>query len=190
VAKRGHKLLKDKLDELMRQFMELIKGFKQFHLEVEEQLIEAYRSFIRARAGMPLSTMEAILHPEPERMLAVQLDWANVMSVRVPRLSLTGEITWEQFGFAATGGDLDLAMHKFAQLFPKMISLAEQKRTIELLALDIERTRRRVNALEYVLIPNLEETIRDISMKLSESELANQIRLMKIKEMMEAQKAG
>jgi V/A-type H+-transporting ATPase subunit D len=189
VAGRGHKLLRDKLDELMRRFLELVSGFKTSHHEVEQELIAAYRNFIRGRAGLPINSLTTALTPSPDRLLKVNLTWENVMSVRVPKLSLDGEIKWDNYGFHHSGGDLDLALARFALVLPKLIKLGEQKKALELLALDIEKTRRRVNALEYVLIPNLEEAIRTISMKLSEAELANQTRLMKVKEMMEAKQA-
>ena len=185
-AARGHKLLKDKRDELMRQFMDVVKLNKQLRTRVEEGLTGAFASLQVASSIMSPEMLEqALLYPRQ----SVELDmrFKNIMSVNVPQYSFTtknndpAEIY--PYGFAQTSGELDDALEKMAKVFEDMLELAQVEKTMQLLAEEIEKTRRRVNALEYVMIPEMEENIRYISMKLAENENSTKVRLMKVKDM-------
>ena len=185
-ARRGHKLLKDKRDELMRQFMDVVRRNKELRIRVEKGLTEAFASQQVASAIMSPEMMEqALLYPRQ----SVELDIAykNIMSVNVPRYSFQTKNNDPSeifpYGFAQTSGELDDALEKLAQVFQDMLELAEVEKTMQLLAEEIEKTRRRVNALEYVMIPELERNIKYISMKLEENENATKVRLLKVKEM-------
>lgn len=187
VARRGHKLLKDKRDELMKIFLDVVKKNKELREKVEKLLAESYQSFLVARAVMSSEVLEAALMV-PKQSVELDVDTVNLMSVTVPKFQYT-EISSDEeniypYGFAATSSDLDRSMQILASVLPLMLELAESEKTAQLLAQEIEKTRRRVNALEYVLIPQLEETIRYITMKLEENERGNITRLMKVKDMM------
>ena len=182
LARRGHKLLKDKEDELMRQFLDLVNKNRDLREKLEAQLIAASQNFLMARAVMDRESMEeAIMFPKQKLELSVST--ASIMNLRVPRFELKSEGTVHSYGFVNTSAELDSALQLYSDLLPEMVKLAETEIAVQLLADEIEKTRRRVNALEYVLIPNLEETIRYITMRLSEMERSNLTRLMKIKEM-------
>ena len=185
-ARRGHKLLKDKRDELMRQFMDVVRRNKELRIRVEKGLTEAFASQQVASAIMSPEMMEqALLYPRQ----SVELDIAykNIMSVNVPRYSFQTKNNDPSeifpYGFAQTSGELDDALEKLEKVFHDMLELAEVEKTMQLLAEEIEKTRRRVNALEYVMIPELEGNIKYISMKLEENENATKVRLLKVKEM-------
>ncbi len=185
-AARGHKLLKDKRDELMRQFMEVIRLNKELRLRVEAGLTEAFGALTVAGAVMSPEMLEqALMYPRQSVELGVK--YKNIMSVNVPQYSFStktadpGEIY--PYGFAQTSGELDVAMQALSSVFEDMLELARVEKTMQLLAEEIEKTRRRVNALEYVMIPEMEENIRYISMKLAENENATKVRLMKVKDM-------
>ena len=185
-ARRGHKLLKDKRDELMRQFMEVIKQNKILRTRVEEGLTAAFGSLQVASSIMSPEVMEqSLLYPRQSVELSVK--YKNVMSVNVPEYSFTmknndpSEIF--PYGFAQTSGELDDALEQLAKVFNDMLELAEVEKTMQLLAEEIEKTRRRVNALEYSTIPSLEENIKYITMKLAENENATKVRLLKVKDM-------
>jgi len=182
LARRGHNLLKDKQEELMKRFLSLIEESKRLREEVEEKLGVAYGNFLSARGVMPGEVLEEALL-RPKKKVAVKTEVVPVMNLRLPRLELEEEGETLCYGLAGTSGDLDVSLSLFSEALPAMIKLAEIEKWIELMAEEIERTRRRVNALEYILIPNLEETIRSIGMKLSERERGNLTRLMKVKEM-------
>ena len=186
-ATRGHKLMKDKRDELMKRFLELARETKEFRSQVEQQLSEIYGSFTIASAVMSRQYMEEALMC-PKQGVAIEVGQKNVMSVNVPvfQFTTTTEDTADiyPYGLATTSGELDSAIAGLAKVFPAMLSLAASEIELALLADEIEKTRRRVNALEYVMIPQLEETIRYITMKLDENERGNQTRLMKVKDMM------
>ena len=190
VAIRGHKLLKDKRDELMKQFLELARKNKVLREEVERQLAEFYRNFAIANAVMSSEMMEEALM-YPKQGVAIELGKKNVMSVNVPVFDFTTKTEDKTdiypYGFATTSGELDKAIARLAEVFPLMLELAAMEKEASLLAQEIEKTRRRVNALEYIMIPNLEETIKYIKMKLDENERGNQVRLMKVKDMMLAE---
>ena len=185
-ATRGHKLLKDKRDELMKQFLEIVRRNRELRQKVEAGLEQANAAFTVAAALMSPEMLEqALLYPKQ----SVELDMTskNIMSVNVPVYSFhtRNEDPTEiyPYGFAQTSGELDAALEALSQVFQDMLELAQVEKTMQLLAADIEKTRRRVNALEYVMIPQFQEKIRYISMKLDENERGNITRLMKVKEM-------
>lgn len=193
MARRGHKLLKDKRDELMKKFLEIVRENKVLREEVEEKLKLVHSRFVMARAVMSSEIVEeALMFPKVE--VSLNTSTRNIMSVDVPVLEFTTEISTEgdiyPYGFANTTAELDEAISTLSELTPKLLKLAEIEKSAQLLADEIERTRRRVNALEYVLIPNLEETIKYIVMKLEENERSNLTRLMKVKDMMLEQAHG
>lgn len=189
VATRGHKLMKDKRDELMKQFLELARENKVLREQVEAELMEVYGSFTIASAVMSPQLMgEALMYPTQN--VAIGVETKNVMSVTVPVFKFeSGEDSLSNiypYGFAGTSGELDSAIKSLCEIFPRMLELAAKEKQADLMAQEIEKTRRRVNALEYVMIPKLTETIRYIRMKLDENERGNQTRLMKVKDMMVA----
>ncbi|MCK4326038.1 V-type ATP synthase subunit D [bacterium] len=182
LARRGHKLLKDKQEELMRRFLELVEESRRLREEVEEKLGRVYRDFLLARGVMPREMLEEA-SMFPKRKLKITTQLIPVMNLRLPKLDLTEEGEFDCYGFIDTSGDLDISLSLLSDVLPSMVRLAEVEKWIELLAEEIQRTRRRVNALEYILIPSLEETIRYIGMKLNERERGNLTRLMKVKEL-------
>lgn len=185
-ARRGHKLLKDKLDELLKEFMARIAENRRLRVEVERELFAGYGllAIARAEAGGPVIA-QALLAGAPADLVSAKE--RNVMSVRVPEMSVGTVPTPEGYSYATTPSVLDEALERLAEVVPKMIELAAREKAIELLAAEIETTRRRVNALEYVLMPQLEGAIREIRMKLDESERSERTRLMKVKDMLEGQ---
>ena len=186
-AQRGHKLLKDKRDELMKQFMDVVRENRALRRRVEEGLMRAHGAFTVAAALMSPEMLEQSLM-YPKQSVELDMTFENVMSVDVPRYQFhtasqePGEIY--PYGFAQTSGELDDAVDAMAQVFQDMLRLAEVEKTSQLLAEEIEKTRRRVNALEYVKIPEMQQNIKYITMKLDENERANTIRLMKVKDML------
>ncbi len=185
-ATRGHKLLKDKRDEMVRQFIGIIRENDRLRREVEEELSVALKNFALARAVMePQALEEAVLYPA--RQAELVLGSKNILSVHVPTIAVKEESlreTVQSYGFAETSSQLDGAIATLAELLPKLVRLAEIEKTCDMLADEIEKTRRRVNALEYVMIPQFQQTIREISMKLEENERGATTRLMKVKDMM------
>ena len=185
-AARGHKLLKDKRDELMRQFMDVIRLNKELRTRVEAGLTEAFGALTVASAVMSPEMLEqALMYPRQSVELSVK--YKNIMSVNVPQYSFSTKTADEAdiypYGFAQTSGELDVAMQAISAVFEDMLELARVEKTMQLLAEEIEKTRRRVNALEYVMIPELEGNIKYITMKLEENENATKVRLLKVKEM-------
>ena len=185
-AVRGHKLLKDKRDELMKQFMETVRDLRTLRGEVEEELMTVHRSFTVASALMSSEALEqALLYPK--QSVALTMETKNVMSVNVPVYHIqtkTGSDTdIYPYGFADTSGELDAAVDALGKVLPKLLRLAEIEKSAQLMAEEIEKTRRRVNALEYVVIPQTQSSIRYITMKLDENERAATTRLMKVKDM-------
>ena len=185
-ARKGHKLMKDKCDELMRQFMDIVRQNKELRLKVEEGMTAAFSSLQVASAIMSPDMLEqALLYPRQSVELDVK--YKNIMSVNVPQYSFRtknddpSEIY--PYGFAQTSGELDDALDKLARVFEDMLQLAQVEKSTQLLAQEIEKTRRRVNALEYVMIPEFEETIKYIQMKLDENESSTKVRLLKVKDM-------
>ena len=184
---RGHKLLKDKRDELMKQFLEVVRENRALRTKVESALMQAHASFTVASALMSTEMLQqSLLYPK--QSVELTMDFKNVMSVNVPeyhfqtRDAQPGDVY--PYGFAATSGALDDAVDALSGVFQDMLRLAEMEKTAQLLAEEIEKTRRRVNALEYVKIPQMEESIKYISMKLDENERSATIRLMKVKDML------
>jgi len=182
VARRGHKLLKDKLDELMKAFMARIGEVRMLRADAEEQLRGVYGLFAVARgeAGSAELT-QALLAGDPASL--VESRERNVMSVRVPEMDVREIPIPGGYSLATTPVVLDEALAGLSDAAPRLVDLAAKEKAIELLAAEIERTRRRVNALEHVLIPQITATVRDIQMKLDEAERGNLTRLMKVKEM-------
>ena len=186
-AQRGHKLLKDKRDELMKQFLDTVREVRALRQEVEEELMKVHKSFTVASALMSTEMLEqALLYPK--QSVELDMTFQNIMSVNVPvyhfktKSDDAGEIY--PYGFATTSGELDDAVEALGRVFQKMLKLAQIEKSAQLMAEEIEKTRRRVNALEYVMIPNTQEAIRYITMKLDENDRATTTRLMKVKDML------
>ena len=191
-AVRGHKLLKDKQDELMRQFIDMIKKNKKLREKVEEMLQNSFKDFLLSRGVMSDEMLEnAIAYPKEK--IGVEVKKKNIMSVNVPQMTFVKENEGNQgmiypYGYAQTSADLDDAIDGLNSVMDNLLELAEVEKACQLMADEVEKTRRRVNALEYMTIPQLEETIRYIQMKLDENERSSITRLMKVKDMM-AEKA-
>lgn len=185
--RRGHKILKDKRDELMRQFLLLVKENKELRLKVEKGINEANKHMALANATMSREEIEVALMM-PTQKVSLEVKKKTVMSVDVPsyelKLKSPDKSDVYSYGFAFTSGELDSSVKALSDILPDMLRLAEVEKTCQLLSAEIERTRRRVNALEYVLIPDHEETIKYITMKLDENERSNTTRLMKVKDML------
>ncbi|MBQ4545505.1 MAG: V-type ATP synthase subunit D [Oscillospiraceae bacterium] len=184
-ARRGHKLLKDKRDELMKRFLDIVRENLELRREVEEALVSANRGFAVASAVMSPEMFEQSLM-YPTKSVELDVSYQNIMSVDVPKFSFSESDghTIYPYGYAMTSGELDDAVDRLSDIMPRLLRLAEMEKSAQLLAQEIEKTRRRVNALEYVMIPQLSETIRMITMKLDENERGNLTRLMKVKDMM------
>ncbi len=186
-AVKGHKLLKDKRDELMRQFLDLVRENMALRQKVEAGILSANKNFVIARAGMSEQILNTALMT-PKQEVFLEADKRNVMSVDIPvfktstRTADANDIY--SYGFAFTSGDLDGAVKSLADILPDMLKLAEVEKSCQLMASEIEKTRRRVNALEHVIIPETRQNIKYITMKLDENERSTQIRLMKVKDMM------
>lgn len=185
-ATRGHKLLKDKRDELMRQFLEKVRENKALREQVEAGIKAANKNFLLARAGMQDQVLNTAMLA-PKQRVSVEAGMENVMSVEIPTFDFKTRTPDQNdifsYGFAFTSSDLDGAVKSLADIFPDMLKLAEIEKSCQLMAVEIEKTRRRVNALEHVMIPELQANIKYISMKLDENERSTQIRLMKVKDM-------
>ena len=183
-ATRGHKLLKDKRDELVRQFMDLIKENMDLRLKVEKGLKAANMEFAVARAGMNEQVLNTALMATG-KTLEIKQQFKNVMSVEIPEFQTKNDIKGnDSYGYAFTAGDLDDAVYSLSSVFEDMLKLAQVEKSCQLMASEIEKTRRRVNALEHVIIPEALDNIKYITMKLDENERSTQIRLMKVKDMM------
>lgn len=187
VARRGHKLLKDKRDELMRQFLELVRQNKALREKVEKGILESNKKFVLARSVTTDEVLNVALMA-PKQEVYLEIGSKNVMSVDIPVFSYKTKTPDANdiysYGFAFTSSDLDDSVKSLADILPDMLKLAEIEKSCQLLAAEIEKTRRRVNALEHVMIPQMEETIKYIIMKLDENERSSQVRLMKVKDMM------
>lgn len=186
---RSHKLLKDKQDELMRQFINLVKYNNTLRAEVEGQLEGSLKDFVMARAVMSSEFLEeAVAYPKEH--ISVEVGEKNIMSVNVPVMNFKRQLEGDEgsiypYGFANTSSELDDAIAKLYGILPKLLELAEVEKSCQLMADEIEKTRRRVDALEYMTIPQLQETIKYIRMKLDENERSATTRLMKVKSMLE-----
>ncbi|MGN8737647.1 V-type ATP synthase subunit D [Bilifractor sp. HCP3S3_D3] len=186
-ATKGHRLLKDKRDELMRQFLDLVREDMDLRIKVEKGIRNANAEFVLAKAGMSEQTLRtAMLVPRQEVFL--EETTRNVMSVNLPVFSARTRTADQNdifsYGFAYTSSDLDGAVQSLSDILPDMLRLAEVEKSCQLMASEIEKTRRRVNALEHVIIPETREGIRYITMKLDENERSTQVRLMKVKDIM------
>lgn len=186
-ARRGHKLLKDKRDELMRQFLDLVRENKILREKVEKGITEANKSLVMARALNPEQITDvAFMCPRQE--VTLNVGEKNVMSVEIPvfetKMRTADPADIYAYGLAYTSEELDSAIYELAELLPEMLRLAEVEKATQMMAVEIEKTRRRVNALEHVMIPQYEATIKMITMKLDEAERSNTARLMKVKDMM------
>ncbi|MDL2232962.1 V-type ATP synthase subunit D [Ruminococcaceae bacterium OttesenSCG-928-L11] len=192
-ATRGHKLLKDKQDELMRQFIDLVRRNNTLRKEVEAELQEAYKDFVLVGAlTSPEFLEEAVMFPREQ--ITLEITQKNIMSVNVPEMKFNRVFNDDEsgiypYGFYGTSDELDRALEKLFHILPRLLELGEVEKTCNLMADEIEKTRRRVNALEYMTIPQLEETIRYIQMKLDENDRSTTTRLMKFKSMAEKQTA-
>ena len=187
VAVRGHKMMKDKRDELVRRFIIFARRNRELREEVERKLTLAMKSFVLARASMSNAEIEEALL-DPARAASVETGSESVLSIPVPKLKLeTQEGFTYPYGYATTSAELDGAVQQLAEVLPLMLELAEIEKSCSRLADEIEKTRRRVNALEYVMIPQFTETIRSIQMKLEENDRQSTTRLMKTKEMLQQQ---
>lgn len=186
IARNGHKLLKDKRDELMRQFLIMVKENMELRKKVEAGIKAANSNFVIAKAGMDEATLNtALMAPKQEVTLDVKKQ--NIMSVNIPVFEINTKTAYKSdiysYGFAFTSGDLDFAVESLAEVQKDMLLLAEKEKACQLMAAEIEKTRRRVNALEHVIIPDSQESIRYITMKLEETARDNTTRLMKVKDM-------
>lgn len=184
-ATRGHKLLKDKRDELMRQFWEIVFRNRELRDSVEAGLEKAYQSMTVASAMMSPDMLEqALLYPK--QSVDLSMTFQNLMSVNVPKYNFKtlndNPADIYPYGFAQTSGELDSALKELSGVFQDMLELAQVEKTMQLLADEIEKTRRRVNALEYVMIPEMRQNIKYISMKLEENARSTTVRLMKVKD--------
>lgn len=186
-AMRGYKLLKDKRDELMRQFLELVRENKTLREKVEAGIQEANQNLVLARAGMSQEALNVALMA-PKQEVSLEAETKNVMSVEIPvfhtRMRTPDPSDIYPYGLAFTSADLDDAIKRLSDLLPDLLRLAECEKSCQLMAAEIEKTRRRVNALEHVVIPETRQSIRYITMKLDENERSSQTRLMKVKDMM------
>lgn len=186
-ARRGHKLLKDKRDELMRQFLTLVRENKELRDKVEESIKKCNKNFVLAKATTSGEALNVALM-KPKQEVYLEASTGNIMSVEIPKFDIKTRTSNENdiysYGYAFTSGDLDIAVKSVAKVLPDMLRLAECEKSCQLMASEIEKTRRRVNALEHVMIPQTASLIKFITMKLDENERSSQIRLMKVKDMM------
>ena len=185
-AQRGHKLLKDKRDELMKQFLDTVREVRALRAEVEQDLMAVHGSFTVASALMSAQAIQQALM-YPKQSVELTMSTQNIMSVNVPVYHFATRTKSDAdiypYGFADTSGELDDAVDALGKVFQKMLKLAQIEKAAQLMAEEIEKTRRRVNALEYVMIPNTQDAIRYITMKLDENDRATTTRLMKVKDM-------
>lgn len=183
-SRRGHKLLKDKRDDLMKKFLELIRENMELRVELESKMADVYEGFVIAGASMDADVLQEALML-PQKQVFAEVESRNIMSVNVPDFKFTDNSASSRdiypYGLAFTSGELDVSVDALREVLPLMLKLAQTEKIVQLLAEEIEKTRRRVNALEYVQIPALQETIKKITMKLDENERSNLARLMKVK---------
>lgn len=185
-AQRGHKLLKDKQDGLMQQFLGIIRSAKDLRSKVEAEIGEAFHTFLLASAWLTDAQLENALS-SPEAKISLAVETKSVMSVKIPFFTLQKEGNVRTYGLSGTNALLDEAITKFDELFETLIQLAQIEKQAERMAIELETTRRRVNALEHKMIPDLQETVKYIKMKLDENERASIIATMRIKASLEAQ---
>lgn len=188
-ASRGHKLLKDKQDGLMKQFMSIIRDAKKLREQVELELGHAFKSFLLASAWMSDAQMGNALS-SPQANMELTVETKNVMSVRIPVFKLSRQGSVRTYGYAGTNALLDSAVDAFEKAFDTLIHLAEIEKQAENMAIELETTRRRVNALQYKMIPDLKDTVKYIRMKLDEAERGAIIGTMRVKAQIQAQEEG
>ncbi|MDD6848486.1 MAG: V-type ATP synthase subunit D [Oscillospiraceae bacterium] len=186
-AVRGHKMLKDKRDELMRRFIDLVQENKRLRDKVEREIALCNAHFVNASAVMSKESLDASLM-SPKQQVSLNVSQKNVMSVNIPEFTAESRTANEgdifPYGFAFTSFELDDAVMSLNDLLPDLIRLAEIEKSCELMSAEIEKTRRRVNSLEHVMIPRYQETIKYIAMKLEENDRSSRTRLMKVKDML------
>ena len=186
-AVRGHKMLKDKRDELMRQFLDLVRETRDLRDKVEAQINNCNAHFVNASAVMSKESLDASLL-SPKQQVNIETDSKNVMSVEIPEFKTSNRTDNEgdifPYGFAFTSFELDDAVMSLNNVLPDLIKLAQLEKSCELMSAEIEKTRRRVNSLEHVMIPRYQDTIKYISMKLEENDRSSRTRLMKVKDML------
>jgi V/A-type H+/Na+-transporting ATPase subunit D len=186
LARRGHKLLKDKRDELMRQWLEIVDEVKKLRFSIDKEFQAILERFALAKAYSGTSqTEQEFLIPSKKIMISVKKK--NVMSVNIPVYVREVSENIIPYGYINTSGEMDIVLSDFEKFIDKLLDLAEKEKMLQLMAFEIEETRRRVNALEYKLIPDMSETISYISMKLGETERSNTVRLMRVKEIVRNQ---
>jgi V/A-type H+-transporting ATPase subunit D len=188
LAQRGHKLLKDKQDELVRNFLEIIEDTKRLRVEVDNEIQSVFQSYSLAEGVVGGAQIES-LFSMPGAQTGLRSRLKSIMNVKVPQFTV--EITGNPYDYGDRSSSVlvDRCVGKFGTLLENLLKLAELEKTSILLAEEIEKTRRRVNALEYILIPNIQDTIKYITMKLSEMERSNLTRIMKVKDMIQAKAA-
>jgi V/A-type H+-transporting ATPase subunit D len=186
VALRGHKLLKDKLDGLMKEFLEIAKEYKRFRLAVDDELPYVLKLFVLAEITSSRTITENALE-STKQDLQLTIKPRRIMSVVIPKIEVIFGTVSGMYSFVHTSPELDQAIHSLKEFLPKLLRMAELEETIRLLSVEIEKTRRRVNALEHTFIPRMQETVKYIKSKLDEMERSNTSRLMKIKAMRIAQ---
>jgi V/A-type H+-transporting ATPase subunit D len=182
LAARGHRLLSEKRDEISRQLIQISRQLGSLRKEVEKELIETSRRFVMARASMEPENIKSAMEV-PTKKFSLVISFANIMSVKVPKFAreIEGEII--SYGFSTTSGELDIALKGLEKVFDRLLELAEKEKQAQLLADELQKTRRRVNVLEHIVIPEMQQMIRFIYDKLAEAERDNISRLMKITEM-------
>ena len=188
-AERGHKLLKDKQDGLMQQFMAIIRDARRLRTEVEKELGDAFRSFLLAASWMSEAEMENALS-SPQATMELSVETKSVMSVKIPFFALKREGRIKTYGLATTNALLDEAIDAFDKAFDLLIQLAQIEKQAENMAIELETTRRRVNALQHKMIPDLRDTVKYIRMKLDEMERSGIITTMKVKAQLNAKEAA
>ena len=181
LAWRGHKLLKDKRDELMRQLLEVIDRVKELRFSIEKEFQSILERFVLAKAAIGTYQVEQELLL-PVKKISVAISKRSIIGVHVPVYAkeVSGDII--PYGYMNTSGEMDIALNDFDKFIEHLLNLAEKEKAVQLMAAEIEETRRRVNVLEYKLIPGIIETIRFITMKLEETERSSTVRLMKVKD--------
>lgn len=189
-AQKGHKLLKDKLDELIKKLLDLVKQNQEIRRKTDEMLQNAYQNFMLAKAVIGEEYIEEALII-PRKSVSIDIGETSIMSVKIPKFHFNENVKKDEksnnkvlYGFAYTTSELDKAIESFSEVSKFLLELAQNEKAIELISAEIEKTRRRVNAIENVTIPNYIDTIKYIGLKLSEDERASTSRLMKIKEML------
>lgn len=186
LARRGYKLLKDKRDALIQKFINLVQENKKTREEFDKKLRKCLNDFLIATLSMGDNEINSVFL-FPQRETKVKTIYQNLMSVKVPKYEIISEGNLYTYGMIQTSPEIDNALKKYQEILPLMVKMAELDKTIVLLTEEIEKTRRRVNALEYVMIPNLEDTIKFITMKLDEMARSSNSSLMRIKELIRAE---